>query len=323
MQVIQILIALSGAALMSAAATAQTGPYPNHAVKLVVPYSPGGAVDSPTRILALKLQDLWKQGVTIENKPGAGSTIGAEFVAKSTPDGYTLLVTSNPHLISGALYKKLNYDPVGDFEMVIDFGAAPNVLVVPVAFPARNVAELVALAKAKPGTIDYASSGNGSSQHLLCALFASMTGIQLNHVPYKGSAQALTDLLGGRVPVSCPGVNNVLAHIRSGKLRALGVTSARRAADLPDVPTLAEAGVTGYDATAWIGVLAPKGTPQAVQDKIAADVQRVLSAPDAKSAVQATGTDVRFRQSREFTQAVREEAVRWPKLLAETGAKIE
>jgi tripartite-type tricarboxylate transporter receptor subunit TctC len=310
-------------ALTHAVALAQTGAYPNHAVKLVVPYSPGGAVDSPTRILALKLQDLWKQGVTIENKPGAGSTIGTEFVAKSAPDGYTLLVTSNPHLISGALYKKLNYDPINDFEMVIDFGSAPNVLVVPVGFPAKSVAELVALAKAKPGSIDYASSGNGSSQHLLCALFASMTGINMNHVPYKGSAQALTDLLGGRVPVSCPGVNNVLPHLKSGKLRALGITSSRRAADLPDVPTLAEAGVTGYDATAWIGVLAPKGTPQAVQEKIAADVQRVLSAPDVKAAVQATGTDLRFRQSREFTQAVREEAARWPKLLVDTGAKVE
>ena len=320
---IRTFITFSAAALMSAAALAQTGPYPNHAVKLVVPYSPGGAVDSPTRILALKLQDLWKQGVTVENKPGAGSTIGAEFVAKSAADGYTLLVTSNPHLISGALYKKLNYDPLGDFEMVIDFGAAPNVLVVTSSFPAKNVSELVALAKAKPGSIDYASSGNGSAQHLLCALFASMTGIQINHVPYKGSAQALTDLLGGRVPVSCPGVNNVLAHIKSGKLRALGVTSVRRVGDLPDVPTLAEAGVTGYDATAWIGVLAPKGTPQVVQDKIAADVQRVLSAADARSAVQATGTELRFRLGREFTQALREEAVRWPKLLAETGAKIE
>ena len=310
-------------ALAASAALAQPVVYPGHAVKLVVPFSPGGAVDAPTRILALKLQELWKQGVTIENKPGAGSTIGAEFAAKSAPDGYTLLVTSNPHLISGALYKKLNYDPVADFEMVIEFGAAPNVLVVPVAFPAKNVSELVALAKAKPGTIDYASSGNGSSQHLLCALFASMTGIKINHVPYKGSAQALTDVLGGRVPVSCPGVNNVLPHIKSGKLRALGITSSRRATDLPDVPTLAEAGVIGYDATAWIGILAPKGTPQPVQDKIAADVQRVLSDVGTKNAVQATGTDVRFRQGREFAQAVREEAARWPKLLAETGAKIE
>ena len=308
---------------MSAVAIAQTGAYPNRAVKLVVPYSPGGAVDAPTRILALKLQDLWKQGVTVENKPGAGSTIGAEFVAKSAADGYTLLVTSNPHLISGALYKKLNYDPLGDFEMVIDFGAAPNVLVVTSSFPAKTVSELVALAKAKPDSIDFASSGNGSSQHLLCALFASMTGIKLNHIPYKGSAQALTDLLSGRVPVSCPGVNNVLPHIKSGKLRPLGVTSSRRASDLPDVPTLAEAGVTGYDATAWIGILAPKGTPPAVQEKIAADVQRVLSVAETKSAVQATGTELRFRLGHEFTQALREEALRWPKLLAETGAKIE
>ena len=317
--------ALASLALAIAAfpVSAQAPAYPSRPVKLVVPFAAGGAVDAPTRVLALKLGELWKQGVTVENKPGAGSTIGAEFAAKSAPDGYTLLVTSNPHFISGSLYKKLNYDPLNDFEGVIDFGSTPNVLVVPSSFAARSVSELVAMAKAHPNRFDYASSGNGSSQHLLCALFASMTGIKLNHVPYKGSAQAMTDLLGERVQISCPAVNNALSHIRSGKLRALGVTSSRRASELPEVPTLAEAGVSGYDATSWIGILAPKGTPQSVKDRIAADVQRVLGAADARSSVQATGTELRFRVGAEFAQALREESARWPKLLAETGAKID
>jgi tripartite-type tricarboxylate transporter receptor subunit TctC len=176
-------------------------------VRLIVPFSAGGAVDVPARIFAPKLQDVWGHGVVVENRPGAGSTIGAEAVAKAPPDGYTLLLTSNTHLISGSLYRRLTYDPLGDFEPVMELGHVPNVLVVHPSFPAHTVAELIDAAKAMPGRIDYGSSGNGSSQHLFCAMFASMAAIQLNHVPYKGSGQATTDLLAGRVPVSCPGIN--------------------------------------------------------------------------------------------------------------------
>lgn len=308
-------------AIASASAYAQT--FPSKPVRLVVPYAPGGAVDVPTRMIAPKLQELWGQGVVVENRPGAGSTIGAESVAKALPDGYTLLLISNTHIISGNLYKKLGYDPLGDFEPIIHLGHAPNVLVVHPGFPARTVAELVEVAKSRPGQIDYASSGNGSSQHLFCALFASMAGIRLNHVPYKGSGQALTDLLAGRVPVSCPGINNVLQHIRAGKLRPLAVTSIHRAADLPDTPTMAEAGITGYQATLWIGLVAPKGTPSAVRQKIAADAARVMALDEIKQGWASTGTEVEVQPAAYLGRLMQDEWVRWGKLIAESGAKIE
>jgi tripartite-type tricarboxylate transporter receptor subunit TctC len=297
--------------------------FPSRPVRLIVPFSAGGAVDVPARLIAQKLGEVWGQGVVVENRPGAGSTIGADLVAKSPPDGYTLLLTSNTHVISANLYRKLAYDAIADFEPVIEVGSAPNVLVVHPSFPARTVGELIAQARAKPGAIDYGSSGNGSSQHLFCALFASMAGIRMNHVPYKGSGQATTDLLAGRVPVSCPGVNNVLPYVKSGKLRALAVTSARRSAQLPEVPTLAEAGVAGYDATLWIGVLAPKGTPGPVLGKLRADIARVLALEAVKQGLAAAGTEVHARSGSDLAALMREENLRWGKLIAESGAKIE
>jgi tripartite-type tricarboxylate transporter receptor subunit TctC len=314
---------LSAVVLLTIAATVHAQGFPQRPVKLMVPYSPGGAVDVPTRMIAPKLQELWGQGVIVENRPGAGSTLGAEMVAKSPPDGHTLLMVSNTHVISGNLYKKLNYDPLGDFEPIVQLGHAPNVLVVHPSFPAQNVVELIQAAKAKPGAIDYASSGNGSSQHLFCALFASMAGVKMNHVPYKGSGQATTDMLAGRVGVSCPGINNVLTHIRAGKLRALAVTSGRRAADLPETPTLAEAGVPGYEATLWIGIVAPKGTPAAVMQKIAADSAKVMALEDVKRGWATTGTEVDVQPAAHLNRVMREEFVRWGKLIDESGAKIE
>lgn len=297
--------------------------FPSRSVKLIVPFSAGGAVDAPARILAQKLQDFWGQGVVVENRPGAGSTIGAEAVARAAPDGYTLLLTSNTHVISGKLYGRLNYDPLADFEPIMEIGNAPNILVVHAGFPARTVAELIGEAKLRPGRIDYASSGNGSSQHLFCALFASMTGIDMNHVPYKGSGQATTDLLAGRVSVSCPGVNNVLAYIRAGRLRPLAVTSSRRSMELPDVPTLAEAGVAGYEATLWIGLLAPKGAAREVTEKIFSDTSRLLGQQDVRKNLAATGTEVSIKDAPHFARLLRDESARWSRLIAETGARIE
>ncbi len=308
-------------ALVSSGAAAQD--FPSKPVRIVAPFSPGGAVDVPARILAAKLSELWRQAVIVENKPGAGSTLGAEMVARAAPDGHTLLFTSNTHVISGALYKKLAYDPIADFEPVLEVGSAPNVLVVHPGLPAHNVVELIALAKAKPGQLDYASSGNGSSQHLFCALFASMAGIKLNHVPYKGSGQATTDLLAGRVPVSCPGVNNVLAHITQGRLRALAVTSAHRAADLPGVPTLAEAGVPGYAATLWLGILAPKGTPAPIVGKLYADFGKVLARDDVKQSFASIGTEIDIESGAALGELMRVERERWGRLIAESGARID
>jgi tripartite-type tricarboxylate transporter receptor subunit TctC len=314
-------LAILAIALASGSAAAQD--YPTKPVRIVAPFSAGGAVDVPARIIAARLSESWGRAVFVENKPGAGSTLGAELVARAAPDGHTLLFTSNTHIISGALYKKLGYDPIADFEPVIEIGSAPNVLVVHPGLPANDVAELIALAKAKPGQLDYASSGNGSSQHLFCALFASMAGIKLNHVPYKGSGQATTDLLAGRVPVSCPGVNNVLAHIRQGRLRALAVTSARRAADLPGVPTLAEAGVPGYEATLWLGILAPKGTPAPIVARLYADLGKLLARDDVKQSFAAIGTEIDVKPGAELGKLMRGERDRWGRLIAASGARID
>ena len=226
--------------------------WPSRPIRMVIPLSPGGFADVPGRILAARLSSLLGYNVFVENRPGAGGTIGADFVAKSAPDGYTLLFTGTPHVISAWVYKKLPYDPLKDFEPVALVASGPYVLVVNPQLPVHSIRELIAAAKAQPGKIDYASSGNGSAQHLVSALFASMAGIELNHVPYKGSGPAMQDLLGGQVKVSFAGIPNVLPHVKAGRLRALAVSTPQRSPDLPDVPTAAEAGVPGYQATNFV-----------------------------------------------------------------------
>lgn len=312
---VALLAVLSGAALAQG--------FPQRPVRVVVPFSAGGAVDVPARILAQKLAERWSQGVVVDNRPGAGSTIGAGEVARAPADGHTILVTSNTHVISGSLYDRLPYDPLRDFAPVMEVGHAPNVLVVHPSLPAASVAELVALAKAKPGAIDYASSGNGSSQHLFGALMFSMTGVRLNHVPYKGSGQATNDLLAGRVPVSFPGINNVLPHIKAGKLRALAVTSARRSPELPEVPTIAEAGVAGYEATLWLAMLVPAATPREAIARIQADTLKALAHADVKQGFARTGTEIEPRTAEQLAERLRTETARWAQLIKEAGAKID
>ncbi len=255
-------------------ATAQS--YPSRPVRMVIPLSPGGFADVPGRILASRLSALLGYNVFVENRAGAGGTIGADFVAKSAPDGYTLLFTGTPHVISAWVYKKLPYDPLKDFEPVALVASGPYVLVVNPQLPVKSVRELIAAAKARPGQIDYASSGNGSAQHLVSALFASMAGIQLNHVPYKGSGPAMQDLLGGQVKVSFAGIPNVLPHVKAGRLRALAVSTPQRSPDLPQVPTVAEAGVPGYQATLWLNLAAPAGTPADIVQRLYAETAKAL-----------------------------------------------
>src|SRR5437588_405643 len=251
--------------------------FPDRPIKIIVPFGPGGFTDVVARIIQKDLGPAVGQPVIIENRPGAGSTIGTDAVAKAKPDGYTLAMISTTHVISPHLYKGMPYDPIRDFAPVMKIGEGPYVLVIHPSLAARNVAELVALARKSPNTIDYASSGNGSSQHLVGALFATMAGAPINHVPYKGSSQAMQDLLGGQVKVSFVGMPNALPNLASGKLRALAVTSRKRSADLPDVPTLDEAGVRGYDATIWLGLIAPAGTPRDVVHRINAEMTRILA----------------------------------------------
>jgi len=297
--------------------------YPSRPVKVVVPFSPGGAVDGPMRVIAQELSKRLGQQVIVENKPGAGATIGSELVAKAAPDGYTLLLASQTNAISATLYPRLAFDPIEDFVPICLIGREPGVLVVHPALPVKTFQEFVAYVKARPGEVDYASSGNGSGQHLFAALLASMTGLKMNHIPYKGSGQATTDLLGGQVPVSIPGTAGMVGHIKAGKLRALAVTGARRSPQLPDVPTVMESGVPGYEAYVWMGLLAPKGTPAPIVEKVHRDLLQALATPEVKAYMATAGIEIVGSTPAEFGRFFRAEKDQWARVIRETGAKVD
>ena len=296
--------------------------YPTRAIKIIVPFGPGGFTDVAARILQKELAPAIGQPIVIENKPGAGSTIGTSEVAKGQPDGYTLVMISTAHVISPHLYKAMPYDALKDFTPVMKLAEGPYVLVVHPSLPVRSVAELISLARAQPNTIDYASSGNGSAQHLVGALFATMAGAPISHVPYKGSAQAMNDILGGQVKVSFVGVPNALPNLTSGKLKALAVSTRKRYADLPDVPTLEEAGVKGYDATIWLALLAPPGTPREIVQKLNTSITQILSTPDAKKLMASAGVDVATSSPEELAALMQAEFDRWGKVVRDTGATV-
>ena len=296
--------------------------YPNRAIKIIVPFGPGGFTDVAARILQKELAPAIGQPIVIENKPGAGSTIGTAEVAKAAPDGYTLVMVSTAHVTSPHLYKSMPYDALKDFTPVMKLAEGPYVLVVHPSLGVNSVRELIAAAKAKPNTIDYASSGNGSAQHLVGALFVTMAGAPLSHVPYKGSSQAMNDVLGGIVKVSFVGVPNALPNLGTGKIKALAVSTKKRYADLPDVPTLDEAGVKGYDATIWLGLLAPPGTPRDIVDKLNGSITRILSTPEAKKLMASAGVDVATSSPEEFGRLMHTEFDRWGKIVRETGMTV-
>ncbi len=318
------LAALAAALLAAVATTAPCAQeFPTRPVRVIVPFSPGGAVDGPMRVIAQELGKRWGQQVVVENKPGAGATIGSEIVAKAAPDGYTLLLASQTNAISATLYTKLPFDPVEDFVPITLIGREPGVLVVNPAFPPKTFQEFVAYVKARPGQVDYASSGNGSGQHLFMALLASQTGMQLTHVPYKGSGQATTDLLGGQIMVSIPGSAGMVGHIRAGKLRPLAVTGSTRSPQLPDVPTVMESGVPGYEAYVWMGLLAPKGTPAAIVEKIQRDVAAALQTNEVRGYMATAGIEIVGSTPAEFGAFFRAERAQWAKVVRETGAKAD
>jgi tripartite-type tricarboxylate transporter receptor subunit TctC len=297
--------------------------YPTRPVRVIVPFSPGGAVDGPMRVIAQELSKRLGQQVVVENKPGAGATIGTEVVARALPDGYTLLLASQTNAISASLYKSLPFDPIEDFAPISLIGREPGVLVVHPALPVKTLQEFVAYAKARPGKIDYASSGNGSGQHLFMAQLAAQTGMQLNHVPYRGSGQATTDVIAGVVPVSIPGTAGMVGHIKAGKLRALAVTGATRSPELPDVPTVMESGVPGYEAYVWMGLLAPKGTPAPIVDRLYRELTQVLAGPEAKRYMASAGIEIVGSSPAQFGAYFRGERDHWAKVIRETGARIE
>ena len=297
--------------------------YPSRPIRIIVPFSPGGAVDGPTRVVAQELSKRLGQQVLVENRPGAGATIGAEFAAKSAPDGYTLLLASQTNAISATLYAQLKFHPLDDFAPISLIGREPGVLAVHPSLPVQSLQELIAYTKERPGKLDYASSGNGSGQHLFAALFLSQTGLKMNHIPYRGSGQATTDLLGGQVLVSFPGLAGMLGHIKAGKLRALAVTSANRSPQLPDVPTIAEAAVPGYAAYVWLGLMAPKGTPAPIIEKLHRELLTVMATPEVKTYMANASIEIVASTPAEFATFFREEIDRWARIIKETGAKID
>ena len=317
------LVTFAAGLAWAAGASAQAQDYPNRPIRVVVPFSAGGAVDGPMRAIAQELGKRLKQQIVIDNRPGAGATIGSEFVAKSAPDGYTLLLASQTNAISATLYNKLSFNPIDDFAPISLLGREPGVLVAHPSLPVKNVAELVSLAKAKPTELNYASSGNGSGQHLFMAMFTSMSNIKMTHVPYKGSGQATTDLLAGTVPLAVPGTQAMLKYIKDGKLRPLATTGVTRSPLLPDVPTLAESGLAGYSAYVWMGMLAPKGTPPAIVDRLHRELKASMAAPEVKAFFTEAGMEIVGSTPAEFDTYFREERDRWARIVKETGAKID
>jgi len=315
-------IALAALALLAFALPASADTYPSKPVKIIVPFGPGGFTDVVARILQKELAPVLGQPIIIENRPGAGSTIGTDAVAKSPPDGYTLVMVSTTHVISPHLYKTMPYDPIRDFQPVMKLVEGPYVMVVHPSLGVSTVKEFLAVAKRKPGEIFFASSGNGSSQHLVGALFMEMAGVKLTHVPYKGSNAAMQDLLGGQVKVSFVGMPNAIPNLASGKLKALAVTTRKRSSDLPGVPTMDEAGVKGYEATIWLGMLAPKGTPREIVEKLNADIRKVLADPEANKLMHKAGVEVSTSTPAEFEALMQSELDRWGQVVRETGAVV-
>ena len=302
---------------------AAQGDFPNKAIRIVVPFPPGGATDAAARLVATKMSEKWGQPVVVDNRAGAGGNVGSDLVAKSAPDGYTLVMgVTGSHAINTSLYSRMPYDPVADFVAISQVAVVPNVLVVHPSVPAQSLVELVALAKREPGKLNYASLGNGTAAHLGMEMLKSAAGIDIAHVPYKGSAPAVSDLLAGQVQVMVDGLPSALPHVKAGKLRAIALTSLHRAPALPDLPTIAET-YPGFYADAWSGLFAPKGTPQAVVDKLSVEVQRILQMPEVREKLVALGAEPVGSTQAEFNAHVRREIDKWARVVKTSGARVD
>jgi tripartite-type tricarboxylate transporter receptor subunit TctC len=297
--------------------------YPAKPAKVIVPYPPGGPTDIVARVVSQKLSDQMGQQFIVENRPGAGGNIGAEAVAKSPADGYTLLVATTAHAINPSLFKSLGYNLTKDFAPVSLLTSGPLVIVANPSLPAKNVKELIAIGKAKPGSLNYASSGNGQSTHLSAELFATMAGIKMNHVPYKGSAPALTDVMGGQASLMFDTMLSAMPHVKNGKLKAIAVTSAARSPAAPEVPTVAESGLPGYEAIAWNGLLVPAGTPADVAGKLNAELRKALDAPDVKDRFSAQGFGAAWNTREAFAKFIQSELDKWAKVVKVSGATLD
>ena len=318
-----VLASVAVALVLCAAGPVHAQDYPAKPVRVVVPFPPGGGTDVVARMVMQKLSERLNANFVIENRSGAGGMIGTEIVAKSAADGYTLAMVSGSHAINPGLYKKMAYDAVYDFSPITLLVSGPALLVVHPSVPAKNVRELIAVAKARPGKLHYASAGNGTPPHLAAELFKSMAGIDMVHVPYKGNALAFTDLISGQVSLSFPTIPSALPQVKSERLRALAVTSARRTTVLPELPTIAESGVRGYEASSWYGLLAPASTPAAITGKLNQAVVQIVHQPEMKERFREQGLDPVGNTPAEFTKLLHAEIAKWRKVIAAAGAKVD
>jgi len=317
----RFLLLAAAASLAVGAAHADT--WPTKPITLIVPFPAGGTTDVLARALAERLTLSLGQTVIVESKPGAGATLGADLVAKARPDGYTLLVGAVHHTIASAVYKKLPYDFQRDFAPLTTIAMVPNVLVVNAASPAKNVADLVALGKASKDRLSYGSNGNGTAQHLIGTQFENLTGVDLLHVPYKGSGPLTTDLLGGQVSMSFDTITPVLPHVKAGKLRALAVTTAKRSSVLPEVPTLAEAGLKGFDIGTWFGVLAPAATPREITAKLSAEMIKAIHSPEFKKRMDEIGAEPIGDTPDQMARRIKDETEKFAGLVKRANVQIE
>ena len=302
----------------------QAQPYPSKPVRLIVPYAPGGATDIISRASAIELSKTLGQSVVVDNRPGAGGNVGAEMAAKSAPDGYTMLMSaSSLHGITPFLYSKLSYDPNKDLAPVIVFASFANVLVLNPGVKANSLKELIALVKAQPGKLACASSGSGSTIHMSCEMFKQMLGLDITHVPYRGSGPALTDLLGGQVHMMFDNIPSAISHIRSGKLRALATTGPVRSVTLPELPTMIEAGLPGYESTAWFGLAMPVGTPKEIIVRMNAEGQKAAKAPDFVKRMSDLGYEIVGGTPEQMAAMIQDEIKRWGPIVKASGAKVD
>ncbi len=316
------LTAMAAIACLHGAAFAQA--FPAKPVRIVVPFPPGGGTDIGTRILAQKLSEAWGQSVVIENKGGAAGIVGTEFVAKAAPDGYTLMMGNiGTHAINVSLYKKLPYDPVRDFAPISHIAGLPLFLLVHPSVPANSTTDLVALLKSRPGQFDYSSSGSGGSMHVAAELFKSMAGVRIVHIPYKGGGPAVADLIAGQVKISFATVLETLGHVKSGRVRALAVTSSRRSLAAPEFPTVAESGLPGYESTSWLALFAPAGTPREIVARVSADAARVMNTPEVRERFVAQGADPIGSTSEQLAAVLARDIAKYAKVMRDSGTQPE
>jgi tripartite-type tricarboxylate transporter receptor subunit TctC len=309
--------------LALAAPTSAQVAYPQKPIRLVAPFAPGGGTDILARLFGQKMGEVLGQQVIVDNRGGAGGTVGTDIAAKAPPDGYTLILVSASHAINPGLYQKLPYDSVNDFAPITQIATSPGILVVNPSLPVKSVKDLIALARAKPGQINYASAGSGTPPHLAGELFKVMAKIDMVHVPYKGNAPAFIDVIGGQVPLIFPTMPSAMPFIKSGKLRPIAVTSAKRSPAAPDIPTIAESGLPGYEATSWYGILAPARTPREIVAKLHEVLVSVIGSPDMKDKLAAQGLDPVGNTPQQFAAVIKSEIAKWTKVVKASGAKPE